>query len=205
MFCSFLMRKVNLEHVRSMICAVRSLGLSTIGFNFFASRSCFKHFLQTTSLTLLSSSLRSPLSSSFLSLLSVSVSLCLSLCDVALVLCLVCVAWVGGGGGNGGGCGWCVWCVCLSVCVGRGRETVCTFKTPSVSRFKTSPCVPAPRAHVFQHVRMVPAHTGRRFESTHRSFQRATPHTPHRTHIHHDHNHSHNDTNWPLAQAQVVF
>ena len=30
----------------------------------------------------------------------------------------------------------------------------------SVCTFKTSPCVPAPRAHVFQHVRVVPAYTG---------------------------------------------
>ena len=25
---------------------------------------------------------------------------------------------------------------------------------------KTSPCVPAPRAHMFQHVRVLPVHTG---------------------------------------------
>ena len=39
---------------------------------------------------------------------------------------LLCVKWVGGGG-----------------------ERACTFKTPTVCRFKTSPCVPAPRAQVF--------------------------------------------------------
>ena len=31
---------------------------------------------------------------------------------------------------------------------------------------KTSPCIPAPRAHVETHVRVVPVHTGR-FERTH--------------------------------------
>ena len=51
--------------------------------------------------------------------------------------------------------------VCVSVCVGRGRVgTVSSFNTPSVSRFKTSPFVPAPRAHVETHVRVVPAHAG---------------------------------------------
>ena len=94
-----------------------------------------------SSFSLPSSSLFSPLSSSFLSFsvssLSVSLSLCLSPCDVALVLCLVCVR------------------LCLCVLGEEGGGTVCTFKTPSVSRFRTSPCVPAPRAHVFQHVRVV--------------------------------------------------
>ena len=56
-----------------------------------------------------------------------------------------------------------------------------------VCTFKTSSCVPAPRAHVFQHVRVVPVYTGTfwtdtrgRVEWTHGIFQRATPHhTPH--------------------------
>ena len=39
--------------------------------------------------------------------------------------------------------------------------------------FDTSPCVPAPRAHVFQHMRVVPAYTG--------TFWTDTYHTPHRT------------------------
>ena len=60
-----------------------------------------------------------------------SLCLCLSLslspCDVALVLCLVCV------------------CACVCPCV---LGTVCTFKRPSVSRFNTSPCVPASRTNV---------------------------------------------------------
>ena len=30
----------------------------------------------------------------------------------------------------------------------------------SVCRFETSPCVPAPRAHVVTHVLVVPVHTG---------------------------------------------
>ena len=44
----------------------------------------------------------------------------------------------------------------------------------SVCTFKTSPCMPAKRAHVFQHVRVMPVHAGRfwtyrrgRVESTH--------------------------------------
>ena len=89
----------------------------------------------------------SPISSSFLSF-SVSLSPCLRVmlrwCCVVVCVCLVCVC-VG---------------VRVCLCVGRGGGTVCTFKTPSVSRFKTSPCAPAPRAHVFQHVHVVPAHMG---------------------------------------------
>ena len=38
------------------------------------------------------------------------------------------------------------------VCGLEGEEGVCTFKT--------SPCVPAPRAHVEKHVDVVPVHTG---------------------------------------------
>ena len=68
----------------------------------------------------------------FRHLSSLSFCICLRVMDVTLVLCLVCV-WVLGEGG-----------------------TVCTSKTPSVSRFKTSPCML---------VRVLPVHTG-------------TPHTP---------------------------
>ena len=55
--------------------------------------------------------------------------------------------------------------VCLCVCVlrhceKREKKTLCGFKNASVCTFKTSPCVPAPRAHVFQHVRVVLVHTG---------------------------------------------
>ena len=58
---------------------------------------------------------------------------------------------------------------------------------------KTSPCMPAPRAHVKTHVRVVLVHTGtyrmytlRVFESTHGDLQRFTPqhktrHTRHNT------------------------
>ena len=80
--------------------------------------------------------------------LSLSLSPCDVVCDSAcgVCRCVVCCAVV--------------WCVCG------------TLKTP-VCRFKTSPCVPAPRAHVETHVRVVPVHTGtfrtytrRRFEWT---------------------------------------
>ena len=63
-------------------------------------------------------------------------------------------------------------------CVHLKRARVC----PS----KTSPCVPAPRAHVFQHVRVVPAYT----EWTHGVF---TPHTHHNTTTQHKTQH-HNTT-----------
>ena len=93
---------------------------------------------------------------------SFSVSLCLCLCvSLSLSPCGVVVL-----------CGvvWCVWCVCVLCCV------VCCVvlcvcgvvcgaawhaeKTSSVCRFKTSPCVPAPRAHVLPHAGVVPVHRG---------------------------------------------
>ena len=43
---------------------------------------------------------------------------------------------------------------------------VCMYNTPSVCRFKTSPCVPAPRAHV-EHMCAWCRHTRGRFECTH--------------------------------------
>ena len=56
---------------------------------------------------------------------------------------------------------WCaVWCVCC-LCVTR----LGTRKTP-VCRFKTPPCVPAKRAHVFN-MRAFCQYTRRRFEPTH--------------------------------------
>ena len=77
------------------------------------------------------------------SLLSLSVLfLCLRvllwLCVVGVVSCVLCVVcccvvWCG-----------VVWCVCCVVCC----DTI-----------KTSPCMPAPRAHVETHVRVVPAYT----------------------------------------------
>ena len=69
----------------------------------------------------------------------------------------------------------------LSWCCG---GVVCPFKTTvsiqnvPVCTFRTSPCVPAPRAHVFQHARVLPAHTEAfltytraRFESAHGGFE----------------------------------
>ena len=52
----------------------------------------------------------------------------------------------------------------MFVCVLRHAEKtwkkpVCGFKNVSVFTFKTSPCMPAPRAFVFQLVRVVPVHT----------------------------------------------
>ena len=79
--------------------------------------------------------------SCFFSCLVSSLFLCLSLC-----LCL---------------------CVNLSVLCGVCGVPVCTFKkrlrvsvqNASVCRFKTSPCVPAPRPHVLPHAGVVPVHT----------------------------------------------
>ena len=79
---------------------------------------------------------------------------------------------------------WCLWswCVCVRCGVARSkRHPVCTFKT--------SPCVPAPRAHVETHVRVVPVYTGDvlkytwgRFGRTHGVSQRVThTHTPNTT------------------------
>ena len=83
------------------------------------------------------------------SLLSLAFSVSLS---VSVSVCCCC----GGGGGCGAllcvvlCCGVCVRCcgVCAVWCV------VCRVSV------QTSPCIPAPRAHVFQHVRVVPAYTG---------------------------------------------
>ena len=69
---------------------------------------------------------------------SVSVSLCLRVVLCVVVLCGVCGV------------------VCVVWCVAR----LGTQKKTSVCRCKTSPCVPAPRAHVLPHVRVVPVHTG---------------------------------------------
>ena len=88
------------------------------------------------------------------------------------------------------------------VCGLEGEEGVCTFKT--------SPCVPAPRAHVEKHVDVVPVHTGTFWTYTRGGVSESTygffsvlcvshtkhtprpPTTPHRTHTHHRHHmHSH--------------
>ena len=47
------------------------------------------------------------------------------------------------------------WCVCWSTPKKREKNRV-YVQNASVCTFKTSPCMPAPRAHVFQHVRVVP-------------------------------------------------
>ena len=69
--------------------------------------------------------------------LSLSVSLCLSLC---LSVCVV----------------WCVWCPRVYV----QKHLRVYVRNASVCRFKTSPCVPAPRPHVIPHAGVVPVHTG---------------------------------------------
>ena len=66
-------------------------------------------------------------------------------------------------------------------------------KKTSVCRCKTSPCVPAPRAHVVTHVRVVPVHTGDVLHLHTEVFfcvpSRATPH-----HTHHTNTTTHNTT-----------
>ena len=49
-------------------------------------------------------------------------------------------------------------CVCCGTLKKTWKKTVCGFRNGSVCTFKTSPCVPAPRAHVFFDV--LNAHTG---------------------------------------------
>ena len=65
----------------------------------------------------------------------------------------------------------CCWC-CVS-CVSCWGVKRC--KTPLCVDFKKPPCVPAPRAHVFQHVRVVPAYTVTSWTDTRGRF--LTPHT----------------------------
>ena len=77
------------------------------------------------------------------SLFRLLVSLCLFLC--LLSLCVgVCVV------------------VCRRVFLNVWCGVVCrvVWKNASVCRFKTPPCMPATRAHAFEHVRVVPAYTG---------------------------------------------
>ena len=77
----------------------------------------------------------------FLCLLSLS----LSSFSLSLYLSRVMLRWC------------CVWCCVSCVCSKRHRVYVPHAPVCSV---KTSPCVLAPRAHVSQHVRVVPVHTG---------------------------------------------
>ena len=84
-------------------------------------------------------------------MLCVCVMLCCVVCGVHVVSVVWSVVslWLR----CGAVCGVCLVCVCVCVCgvVWHAENPVCTFKT--------SPCVPAPRAHMFQHVRVVPAYT----------------------------------------------
>ena len=76
----------------------------------------------------------------FLCLLSVCLWLCLRVLLCVVVCCCCCYVSC-----CGCVCVRCVWCE--------------TLEKPTVCRFKTSPCVPAPRPHVETHVRVVPANT----------------------------------------------
>ena len=73
--------------------------------------------------------------------LSVSLCFCLSLSPCGVVCCVVCCVVL---------C-----CVCGVVCGAAWHA-----ENASVCRFKTSPCEPAPRAHVLPHAGVVPVHTG---------------------------------------------
>ena len=112
--------------------------------------------------TRLSSSLSTPLSSSLSSpLLSLSLSsfslffpclrvlLWLLLCVVGVVSCVSCVLCL------------VLWCETLqNPRVWIQKRLRVSVQNVSVCSFKTSLCVTAPRAHVFQHVCVVPAYTG---------------------------------------------
>ena len=107
------------------------------------------HLLLSFIFSLLSSLRFSSLSfvlSCLLSLSSFSVSHCLSpSLSPCVVLCVV--AWC---------CVVVVWLLCCVVWCGVWHAEI----KPSVCRFKTSPCVPAPRAHVLPHAGVVLVHTG---------------------------------------------
>ena len=66
---------------------------------------------------------------------------------------------------------WCCVVLCVVLCCVCGVVCGAAWhaEKTSVCRFKTSPCVPAPRAHVLPHAVVVPVHTGT-FESTHGGF-----------------------------------
>ena len=63
------------------------------------------------------------------------------------------------------------WCVCVCGVVWHAENPVCTFKT--------SPCVPAPRAHVLKHVCAWCRYTRGRFECTHGGVSESTHGAPH--------------------------
>ena len=98
-------------------------------------------------------------------------------------------------------------CCVLCCCVKRCKTPVCGFKNASVCTFKKSPCVPAPRSHMFQHMCAWCQHTRGRlgrthgcvFESTHGVLQRFTPqhktqHTRHTRHTTHNTNNTQQHT-----------
>ena len=126
----------------------------------------FFFFSLSSSSSFLSSSLRSPLSSSFLPLSLSSLCLCLSRClslSVSVCLCL-------------SPC--CVWCVCLGV--GRGEGPCVRSKRLRVSIQNVPLCTGITRTCVSTCARGASTHGGR-FESTHGGLQRATAmhsHTP---------------------------
>ena len=82
-------------------------------------------------------------------------------------------------------------------------------RLPPVCPFKTSPCVLAPCAHVFQHVRVVPVHTGTFWTYTQGTFWTDTRDTPTTTTTHTTdttciptHNITHNITRRQRRQRQ---
>ena len=99
----------------------------------------------------------------FFSLSSSLFSLCLlspcvgGVCVVVCVVVCVCVCGV-------------VWCGVCAVWCGT-LKTLCVYiQNVPVCRFKTSPCMPATRAHAFQHVRVLPAYTATFWIYTRRRF-----------------------------------
>ena len=99
----------------------------------------------------------------------------------------------------------CVSCVLSVLCV-----VVCVVVAVACV---VSPCVPATRAHVETHVRVLPAYTAT-FESRHGGaldghtavFQRATPHNTYRTPNTHTQHHTETDTEREReCQMQVCF
>ena len=112
-----------------------------------------QHIVSLLIFSCLSSCLSCCLSSFIFSLvfqLLSALSVCLSPCVVVCVREGLCVVRVG--------CVWCVcgvWCVCVYCVVLWHAEKI------SVCKFKTSPCVPAPRAHVLPHAGVVSVHTGK--------------------------------------------
>ena len=70
-----------------------------------------------------------------------------------------------------------VWCAVCVVWCGALKNRRVSLQSASVCRSNTSPCMPATRAHVFQHVRVVPVHT----ETPHTSLPRPRTQPTHNT------------------------